>query len=99
MNSSSLARSAGSSFDNPEASYCSGVIAFCTPGKAGFSGSAADSGPREARRRQRTMEIFFIYASLLLDLFRGPMSKAKRFRDAILEIRNKLESSKWRNDQ
>src|SRR5437588_7726832 len=77
MNSSSLARSAASSFDNPAASYCSGVIAFWTPGKAGFSGSAAGSEPRETRRRQRTKEMLFIDASLLLDLFRGPMSKAK----------------------
>jgi hypothetical protein len=70
-----LARSAASSFDKPAASYCSGVIAFWTPGKAGLSGSAAGTDTTEIRRAHANKEILFIMIRELLDLLRGGMSK------------------------
>src|SRR3954467_2447304 len=78
MNSSTFARSAGSSFDNPAASYSSGDIAFCTPGNGVDSGSAAESGRSEAGKRQANETIFFIDQCDLRDSLPGGLSKQSR---------------------
>src|SRR6266480_5151373 len=84
MNSSSFARAVASSFDKPAASYCSGVIAFCTPGKAGVSGSAAGNQTSEARSRQKNEMNLFIGRGRPTHSFQAGMSKL--IRRSLLQI-------------
>src|SRR4051812_19754052 len=80
MNSSSFARSAASSFDNPAASYCSDVMAFSRPGKeaGSFSLSAAGNVTSDARITQLNEMNLFIRLGSPTHSFRGGMSKVIR---------------------
>src|SRR3982751_2883225 len=86
MNSSSLARSAASSFERPAASYCSGVIAFSSPGKPGVSGSAAGSDRRKAQKRERNKTNCFIGLMTTYSTYCGPECQSNPAR--LLQIVN-----------